>query len=826
MGRRPRSVLSIVLVVIMLCTYMPVSTADSLNFDGTQSSWAEQELQEAYSYGLTYDAVERNYQNPITREEFCVIAVKMYEKLGGIVRVLGSNPFLDTTNPEILKAYAIGIVNGTSATTFSPNNNITRQEVCVMILRALKAINPSLETTYTGDFPFDDSNKIATWALDAVKFAYKNEIMKGTGPRTISPLSNLTREQAIILLKRSYTKYNTETKEEAGPVGFFDMGNKEFTGAPDYYRDIIKPYVPSNPWGTISKVDTSKFKFNSSLINNLGLIDNLKPVGEDMKFEPGFGYYDKYIDMSQLTPEEIEEIWAERQNYSGEYEPSGFPLKENESNIAGVTLLGRGINVVTDMYADSKTMAMRPYILDIKKLLRDGKVYKEDASTSISDYVEGNNITTYTQKMAQKVGVDGGFAFFKASAEVNFNSSSFSQSNQSYATLLYLAPQYVVLFNDINMKFIDYMDASFKAAIIDPNVPPEEIFNLYGTHVLRSLVMGGRLDYNVNISSSYKSQSSSLRTDIEASFDALIASGNASYSGTFEESNTQFASMSRRNMRAYPAYGGIDFNPEDFDEWFEGLERKPGVSNFGDLPLIPVWELVSNPYRRMQLKTGFDKYCRGEFGFNKPGPVKCITGIRLQSYTVGQTLGNIVPETYKDDVTNETWCWVSNISPHRGLPDETLQHLYVRYGTSDETSNPPVVAVFLVNETQGENAKDIFRKYWGNDPSAKLWGYGANFSPGLDKYVSAPPLGYNLRLYYVTSTNGIPITHIRMKHITMDNKVVYYPEDGSVNQMFYPVLDRGSLMNGEHKPQDCSEGAPSLVQVLPVHRFIFLEFAN
>lgn len=84
----------------------------------------------------------------------------------------------------------------------------------------------------------------------------------------------------------------------------------------------------------------------------------------------------------------------------------------------------------------------------------------------------------------------------------------------------------------------------------------------------------------------------------------------------------------------------------------------------------------------------------------------------------------------------------------------------------------------------------------------------------------------NLRLYYVTSTNGIPITHIRMKHITMDNKVVYYPEDGSVNQMFYPVLDRGSLMNGEHKPQDCSEGAPSLVQVLPVHRFIFLEFAN
>jgi hypothetical protein len=36
--------------------------------------------------------------------------------------VLSNNPFKDTTNPEILKAYDLKIVKGTSADTFSPLN--------------------------------------------------------------------------------------------------------------------------------------------------------------------------------------------------------------------------------------------------------------------------------------------------------------------------------------------------------------------------------------------------------------------------------------------------------------------------------------------------------------------------------------------------------------------------------------------------------------------------------------------------------------------------------------------------------------------------------
>ncbi|MDF2591117.1 MAG: hypothetical protein K0S75_583 [Clostridia bacterium] len=183
---------------------------EKLVLDGTQSSWAEKELIEAYNYSLTYTTVMNSFQNPITREEFCTIAVKLYEKLSGDKAVLSNNPFKDTTDPEILKAYNLKIVKGTSVDTFSPLNKITRQEICVMIYRTLEAAKPDFNKSISGGFPFDDSDKIAAWAIDAMKFAYLNSIMKGTSATTISPLSNTNREQGIILVKRTYDQYKTQ----------------------------------------------------------------------------------------------------------------------------------------------------------------------------------------------------------------------------------------------------------------------------------------------------------------------------------------------------------------------------------------------------------------------------------------------------------------------------------------------------------------------------------------------------------------------------------------------------------------------------------------
>ncbi len=175
------------------------------------SSWAVEELKKAEEYQLVTDKVKNNLKQDITRDEFCSIAVKLYETLSGKKALPAiTNPFKDTLDSDILKAYELGIVKGVSADSFAPNNKITRQEICVMIYRAIKASKPNLDFTAAGVNKFADEDKIASWAINEVRYASKNNIMKGTGGNSISPLDNTSREQGIVLIKRTYETFKNQ----------------------------------------------------------------------------------------------------------------------------------------------------------------------------------------------------------------------------------------------------------------------------------------------------------------------------------------------------------------------------------------------------------------------------------------------------------------------------------------------------------------------------------------------------------------------------------------------------------------------------------------
>lgn len=177
------------------------------------SSWALEELKKAVEYGLYTDNIMKNYSQNITREEFCELVIKMYEKLigTGIIPV-SPNPFRDTMNDSILKAFGAGIVKGTGADIFSPYNPITRQDICVMLYRAIVGAVPNIDTSITGVPSFADENLIGSWAINEVKFAYKNNIMKGIGNNMIGPKDNTNREQALMLVKRVYEAFSSVTR--------------------------------------------------------------------------------------------------------------------------------------------------------------------------------------------------------------------------------------------------------------------------------------------------------------------------------------------------------------------------------------------------------------------------------------------------------------------------------------------------------------------------------------------------------------------------------------------------------------------------------------
>ncbi len=174
----------------------------------TASSWAVSEIEQAIESGLTIDEILSDLQKDITRHEFCQISVKLYEKMTGrTASPVSPNPFNDTSDAEILKAYNLGITAGVAPDRFAPDLSITRQEICAMLTRALKAAIPSLNTSVTNPAVFADEYAIADWAIISVRYLNSKGIMMGVGGNRINPLGNTTREQAIALVLRTYEAF-------------------------------------------------------------------------------------------------------------------------------------------------------------------------------------------------------------------------------------------------------------------------------------------------------------------------------------------------------------------------------------------------------------------------------------------------------------------------------------------------------------------------------------------------------------------------------------------------------------------------------------------
>lgn len=90
-----------------------------------------------------------------------------------------------------------GITKGTTATTFSPNATCTRAQAVTFLWRAAGSPEPKTST-----MPFTDVNA-GSYYYDAVLWAVENGITKGTSDTTFSPNMTCSRAQIVAFLWRS-----------------------------------------------------------------------------------------------------------------------------------------------------------------------------------------------------------------------------------------------------------------------------------------------------------------------------------------------------------------------------------------------------------------------------------------------------------------------------------------------------------------------------------------------------------------------------------------------------------------------------------------------
>ena len=171
------------------------------------TSWFYPGVQYCLSYGLMSGMGNGSFApgEYTTRAQVAQILYNLH----GNPEVSGGTPFTDV--PEgawyqkaVTWAHSVGIVNGVTATTFSPNANITRQDFVLMLMRYLNNVRMVDRTWKPDDLSrFVDAGSVGFWALDAMKDAVAINAISGVtvdGRLCIQPARNATRAEAAKIL--------------------------------------------------------------------------------------------------------------------------------------------------------------------------------------------------------------------------------------------------------------------------------------------------------------------------------------------------------------------------------------------------------------------------------------------------------------------------------------------------------------------------------------------------------------------------------------------------------------------------------------------------
>lgn len=123
--------------------------------------------------------------------------------------VEGTNDFSDVPSGKwYTKAVAWAkhnnVVNGTSATTFDPDGNITREQMAAILFRYAGSIGADTSARSSLD-QFPDGGKVSRYAKEALSWCFASGIITGTaenGRTYLDPQGNATRAQVATILMR------------------------------------------------------------------------------------------------------------------------------------------------------------------------------------------------------------------------------------------------------------------------------------------------------------------------------------------------------------------------------------------------------------------------------------------------------------------------------------------------------------------------------------------------------------------------------------------------------------------------------------------------
>lgn len=171
--------------------------------DVRESDWFYEDVAFAYENGLFAGTSDTTFSPNASMTRAMLVTV-LY-RLEGQPAVNGRSGFSDVQyngyyEDAVTWAADNGIVNGTSTTTFSPNTNVTREQMAAILYRyaQYKKYNTAASSGLNG---FTDHASVSGYAAASLEWAVAEKLVNGSAGK-LMPTGNATRAQVAAILHR------------------------------------------------------------------------------------------------------------------------------------------------------------------------------------------------------------------------------------------------------------------------------------------------------------------------------------------------------------------------------------------------------------------------------------------------------------------------------------------------------------------------------------------------------------------------------------------------------------------------------------------------
>jgi hypothetical protein len=214
-NKRIIRMMSLILAMVMCFCIAASATSVSDFTDVPGTAWYLPELEYSVAHSVINGTSATTFSpgDKMSRGQFIAILGRALN----VTKTSGTK-FSDVPSDQYYYGYVYwgyqnGIINGTSDSTFSPNDDLTREQMATMIGRAITNLNLQLPVENSSHSRFKDSSLVASYAVDAVETCWSAGILKGDTNGTVRPRDTVIRAEGMAIVARMVQKMTTSTEQ-------------------------------------------------------------------------------------------------------------------------------------------------------------------------------------------------------------------------------------------------------------------------------------------------------------------------------------------------------------------------------------------------------------------------------------------------------------------------------------------------------------------------------------------------------------------------------------------------------------------------------------